>query len=171
LSEVRPEPWLRGPIEGVDPLLLPAAHALQQSREDIASAAAGLTVSQLWRRLPGDAASVGFHLRHVAGSIDRLLTYAAGRQLDDEQMRTLGGESLAGEPPVTAVTLVREAQQAIDRAIEVIRSTPSARLTERRTVGRAMRPSTLGGLLFHIAEHTQRHAGQIVTSARVVAAS
>ena len=51
--------------------LQPAAHAFLQSREDLSQAVAGLSTSQLWMR-PGGAASIGFHLRHIAGAIDRL---------------------------------------------------------------------------------------------------
>ncbi|MDQ3684092.1 MAG: DinB family protein, partial [Acidobacteriota bacterium] len=79
-----PEPWLRGPLQDVSQLLMPAAHALLQASGDIEGAASALSAEEVWRR-PGGAPSVGFHLRHVAGSIDRLLTYARGAQLDEEQ--------------------------------------------------------------------------------------
>lgn len=162
-----PEAWLRGPLHDVSPLLTPAAHALLQAAADIERAASTLSAEQLWLK-PGGAPSVGFHLRHVAGSIDRLLTYASGRQLDAEQFRALSNESVSGEPPEDAEALVRAARASIEEALQALRSTPDEILSEPRVVGRAWLPSTVFGLLFHIAEHTQRHTGQIVTTARIV---
>jgi uncharacterized damage-inducible protein DinB len=161
-----PEPWLRGPVEGVDPYLMPAAHALQQSREDLARAAEGLTADQLWAR-PGGAASVGFHLRHVAFSIDRLLTYARGEALSDAQRNAAASEAVVG-PEREPGALVAAAAAAIETALGQIRSTPRASLLEPRAVGRAGLPSTVLGLLFHVAEHTQRHTGQVIATAKAV---
>ena len=161
------EVWLRGPVAGVDPLLMPAAHALLQAREDIERAAHALSLRELWAT-PGGAASVGFHLRHVAGSIDRLLTYARGAQLDERQRAALAAEGEAGDSAADAMTFVREAQRAIDQALAQLRGTPRESLTEPREVGRERLPSTVLGLLFHVAEHTQRHVGQIITTAKVV---
>lgn len=161
------EAWLRGPLADVGLLLTPAAHALMQAAIDIERAAATLTAEEVWRT-PGGAPSVGFHLRHVAGSIDRLLTYACGRQLGAEQLRALSTESSPGVPAEEAVTLVRTAAARIEDALQALRSTPDESLAEPREVGRAKLPSTVLGLLFHIAEHTQRHTGQIVTTARIV---
>ena len=160
------EAWLRGPVPGIDPWLQPAAHALMQAGEEL-GAAAGLTSDQLWVT-PGGAASVGYHLRHIAGSIDRLLTYAQGLPLDRRQHETLSAESRAGTPPAEGAVLVAEARAAIDRAMQVLRDTPVAVLREPRTVGRKALPTTVLGLLFHIGEHTQRHAAQIITTAKVV---
>jgi uncharacterized damage-inducible protein DinB len=161
------EAWLRGPLEGVDPLLMPAAHALVQASEDIERAASGLTIGELWVK-PGGAASLGFHLRHVAGSIDRLLTYARGERLNTAQRAFLAAEQDAGEPAADAATLVRDAQAAIAVALSVLRSTPSSALLEPCTVGRAALPTNVLGLLVHIAEHTQRHTGQVITTAKIV---
>src|SRR5690606_40573826 len=113
------EAWLRGPLEGVDPLLMPAAHALVQAREEIEAAATGLGVEELWVK-PGGAASVGFHLRHIAGSIDRLLTYARGEGLSAAQMRVLAEEGIPGDPPAGADVPVARAEQAIHPALAVI---------------------------------------------------
>lgn len=163
----QPEVWLRGPLAGISPARMPAAHALLGAAEDIARAAAGLDAEALWAT-PGGAASVGFHLRHVAGSIDRLLTYARGEGLTDAQRAFLAAEGVPGDPPATADALVRLATDAIEAAVETIRATPDEALPEPRGVGRAQLPSTVGGLLFHVAEHTQRHTGQIVTTAKIV---
>jgi uncharacterized damage-inducible protein DinB len=162
-----PEPWLRGPLAGFSPLTMPAAHALAQSRGDIEDHVNTLTSAEVWSE-PNGAPSVGFHLRHIAGSIDRLLAYTAGQSLTDEQFRYLKSERIPGEPPPDAVELIAAAQSKIDEALHVIRSTPDAMLFEPRAVGRAQLPTNVFGLLFHIAEHTQRHTGQIISTARIV---
>ena len=165
-SEKLPEVWLRGPLPGVSLLLMPAAHCLMQCREEV-GAAADLTTDQLWAK-PGGAASAGFHLRHIVGSLDRLLTYARGAPLDREQMAYLRAEGEPGEPPEAAQSLVASAQAAIDSAVEVLRSTDDSALMLARSVGRAALPSTVLGLLFHAAEHTHRHTGQLATTAKIV---
>jgi uncharacterized damage-inducible protein DinB len=168
-AENRPEVWLRGPLPGISPVLMPAAHCLLQCREEIEVAASSLTPEQLWAR-PGGAASAGFHLRHIVGSLDRLLTYARGGQLDRVQMLALRAEGDAGTPPATAAELVQAAQAAIDAAVGTLRATPDTDLMQARSVGRAALPSNVLGLLFHAAEHTHRHTGQLVTTAKIVAA-
>ena len=77
MSDTRPEPWLRGPVEGVPALLQPAAHAFVMAVEDVERATAGLHAHELWLE-PGGAASIGFHIAHLSGATDRLLTYARG---------------------------------------------------------------------------------------------
>src|SRR5262245_57498025 len=121
---------------------MPAVHALMQASDDIEGAARGLTVDQLWSR-PGGVAPVGFHLKHVAGSIDRLLTYARGGSLDRRQLAGLAEEPNPGSPPSTADALIRDAQTAIAGAIAQVRSTPIDTLHDTRTVGRAALPQTV----------------------------
>ncbi|HJQ63836.1 MAG TPA: DinB family protein [Burkholderiales bacterium] len=162
-----PEAWLRGPIEGVDAHLQPAAHALVQAREDIDVATSGIVLEQLWTR-PNGAASLGYHLRHLAGSLDRLLTYARGSQLDDRQQAALKMELEPGDPPHDVATVVAQARTAIDAALGQIRSTRREELLEPRAVGRKALPSNVIGLLFHAAEHTTRHVGQAITTAKIV---
>lgn len=162
-----PEVWLRGPIPGVPPLLMPAAHALLGAAEDIEHAVAGLSAEELWAR-PGGAASVGFHVRHAGGSLGRLLTYARGEQLSDEERAAIPREGDPGDPPATAEELVRGLRAAVERALEQIRATSADTLLEPREVGRARLPSNVLGLVFHAAEHTQRHAGQVVSTAKIV---
>lgn len=164
-----PEAWLRGPIDGVDAYLQPAAHALVQAREDLDRAAAGVSTTQLWRQLNG-AASVGYHLRHLAGSLDRLLTYAGGSQLDDRQLAALKRETDPDAPRDDVPTLIEEARRAIDAGLAQIRATRRDELLEPRAVGRGRLPSTVLGLLFHAAEHTTRHVGQVITTAKLVKA-
>jgi uncharacterized damage-inducible protein DinB len=161
------EAWLRGPLPGVPPLLMPAAHALVGAGEDLARAAAGLSPEQLWAR-PAGVASVGFHLRHVAGILDRLLTYARGEPLTDAQLAYLRAEPDPGDPAPGVDDLLASAERAIERALDQIRATPESSLPDPRGVGRLQHPSTVHGLLFHAAEHAQRHTGQVVTLARIV---
>lgn len=162
-----PEVWLRGPVEGVHPLLMPAAHALLGAQQDLRHAAADLTAEELAQR-PGGAASVGFHLRHIAGSLGRLYTYALGQPLTDSQRAALRAEGEAGTPPESAAELLDLVDAAIAEAMEVLRSTKESELLEFRGVGRAQLPSNTLGLLFHGAEHTQRHTGQVITTAKII---
>jgi uncharacterized damage-inducible protein DinB len=167
MSPSSPEPWLRGPVDGVPPLLMPAAHALLQAREDVARVVSELTTEQLWLR-PGGAASAGFHVRHLAGALDRLLTYARAQALDDAQKRAAVAEGR--EEGLDAATLLAEVDRAIDAALAQIRATRDDQLLEPRGVGRQQLPSTVMGLVFHAAEHATRHAGQAITTARVILA-
>ena len=162
-----PEVWLRGPIEGYAGELQPVVHALLQVREEVDRHCADLTPEQLWAR-PGGAGSIGFHLKHLAGSLDRLLTYARGEALQPEQLAFLKSEALAGEPKATAAEAIAIAQAGIDRALAQVRTTDVGTLTEARAVGRAKLPTTVMGLIFHAAEHSSRHAGQIATLRKVV---
>jgi uncharacterized damage-inducible protein DinB len=164
-----PEVWLRGPIPGIPPLLQPAAHALLQALEEVRRVVAPLSPDHLWAR-PGGAPSVGFHVRHAAGSLDRLFTYARGEVLSVEQRAFLDTEGVPGSPPAEAAGLVGAFELQVDRALAQLRETPDSTLLEPRGVGRLQLPSTVLGLLFHAAEHTQRHVGQIVTTARIVRA-
>jgi hypothetical protein len=162
-----PEAWLRGPIEGVDAFLQPAAHALVQAGEDAELATRDISVDNLWAR-PNGAASLGYHLRHAAGSLDRLLTYARGAKLDDDQHAALTREAEPGDPPDDPETLLAHTRQAIDIALAQLRATPREALLQPRAVGRKGLPSTVLGLLFHAAEHTTRHVGQAITMAKIV---
>lgn len=162
-----PEVWLRGPLEGFDPIVMPAAHALLQSGEDLERAAGTLTREELWAR-PGGAASVGFHLTHIAGTIDRLLTYASGKQLDATQLAALRAEQDPSAQTADAGELIARAVRAIHGAVETLRNTPRESLFQPRAVGRKQLPTTVWGLLFHVAEHTQRHTGQVITTSKIV---
>ncbi|HEX6747420.1 MAG TPA: DinB family protein [Longimicrobium sp.] len=163
----QPEPWLRGPVPEIPPLLMPVAHALIMAREDVAAALADLTADELWSR-PGGAAAAGFHALHLAGSLDRLFTYARGEQLSDEQFAALRREQAPGEPPPGARELTRVVENAVETALAQLRATDAATLLDPREVGRQRLPSNVLGLLFHAAEHTMRHVGQLVTTAKIV---
>jgi hypothetical protein len=164
----KPEVWLRGPIDGFEPLLMPAVHALLQVREDLAMLADTVPAEHVWMRA-GRAASVGFHVRHLGGALDRLLTYARGDALSTAQRMFLQQEGAPGEPPATLRQIVGETDQTIARALEQLRATDVTTLGEIRRVGRAGLPATVIGLLFHAAEHSTRHMGQAITTARVQA--
>lgn len=163
------EAWLRGPIEGVPPLLMPVAHSLVDAREDIEGAVRDLPGPLVWAR-PGGAASVGFHLRHVPGALDRLLTYARGEGLDEAQREALAREGDPGDPPESLDSLLDGLRSGFDAALDVVRRTAPETLLEPRAVGRAGLPSTVLGLLWHAAEHSRRHAGQVIATARIVRA-
>src|SRR4029079_14093055 len=90
-----PEVWLRGPVAGFPPELMPVAHSILQVREEVDAVIRPLSFDELWFR-PGGAASIGFHLKHLAGSLDRLLTYARGESLSEAQRLALDGEERAG---------------------------------------------------------------------------
>jgi hypothetical protein len=164
-----PEVWLRGPVADVPPLLQPVAHALLQAAEDVRRAAAPLSAAHLWAR-PGGAPSVGFHVRHAAGSLDRLFTYARGETLSAEQRTFLANEAEPGASPPRATALAEDFERQVRSALEQLRATAESALLEGRGVGRLQLPSTVLGLLVHAAEHTQRHVGQILTTAKIVKA-
>lgn len=161
-----PEPWLRGMGSGTPAVQRAVVHALQQAREDLDKWCGELTDEEVNAR-PGGVAPVAFHLRHIARSLDRLLTYAEGRQLSEEQLTKLKTEM---EPGAKTAEVLGETRRAVEKSIERVRATDAARLEEPRSVGRKHLPTTLGGLLVHCAEHTQRHVGQAVTTAKIVAA-
>jgi uncharacterized damage-inducible protein DinB len=163
-----PEVWLRGVlVPGVPALLQPVAHSLLQCREEVAASVPALAPEQIWMR-PGGAASIGFHVRHAAGSLDRLFTYARGEQLSAAQLTALKAEAEPDLSSDAGSRLTTVFENAVERALDQLRATSEATLLDACTVGRAGLPSTVVGLLFHAAEHTQRHAGQLATTIRVV---
>ena len=162
-----PEVWLRGALPDVAPLLQPVAHSLLQCRLEVRATVPTLSSTELWAT-PGNAASAGYHVRHAIGSLDRLFTYAREEQLSRDQMAALREEGRMDEREGIQDVLVTEFDAAVDRALAQLRATDPSTLLERREVGRARLPSTVLGLLFHAAEHTQRHAGQLATTAKMV---
>ena len=164
------EVWLRGPVPGVPALLQPVAHALLQARDELNAALHDFPPALLNER-PGGLASVGFHLQHLAGVLNRLLTYARAEALTESQLADFHAET----PPLliapdTAKRLVARFNAEVDAALQQLSATPEARLTEPRGVGRAQVPSTVIGLLVHAAEHTTRHLGQLLVTAQWVRA-
>lgn len=161
------EVWLRGSVEGVHPLLQPAAHAILQVGEDVLPIVADLTPDQVWAR-PGGAAAIGFHLLHLPGSLDRLLTYSRGEALSPAQRESLAAEGTVYMDRPGLAVLTSRFGAGIEAAVGYLRTVPEASLLQAREVGRKRLPSTTLGLIFHAAEHSSRHAGQIVTLNRVV---
>lgn len=157
------EPWMRGPIDGVPAVLSPLLYSFQQAREDLAHFTEGLTVEQIWAK-PHGFGSVGFHLRHIAGSTDRLTTYLEGRQLSPEQIEASKHEH---DPGASREELLARMDAAFQHTEAVVRALDPARLSEPREIGRKKLPSTVIGLLTHIAEHTQRHVGQAISAAKL----
>jgi uncharacterized damage-inducible protein DinB len=162
---ILPEYWLRGPVADIPLLLQPIAHALLQAREEVNALVTGFDNAQLWTK-PAGAASVGFHLQHLAGVLDRLFTYARGEGLSAEQLAYLKSEGT--ETTAEAQTLVTHFNAQVERALAQLQTTDPETLPEPRSVGRQQLPSTVLGLLFHAAEHTMRHLGQLVVTVRVV---
>ncbi len=164
-----PEVWLRGSLPNIQPFLQPVAHSLLQSRVEMRATMPDLSHGQIWHR-PADVASIGYHVRHAIGSLDRLFTYARDEQLSAEQLASLRVEGDVSAGPSSARELELAFDGAVERALAQLLATNVATLLEARRVGRQRLPSTVIGLLFHAAEHTQRHIGQLVTTSRVVRA-
>jgi len=167
MSDSKPELWLRGPVSGVPKGLQPVAHALLQAQEEVEALLDGFPEHLLWER-PGGAASAAFHLQHMAGVVDRLFTYARGESLDDRQLAALAAEGTRPDQGVRGADLVEAFGSQVARAIDQLCATDEGTLSDACEVGRKRLPSTVGGLLFHAAEHTQRHVGQLLVTVRVV---
>ncbi|CAG5068670.1 hypothetical protein DYBT9623_01402 [Dyadobacter sp. CECT 9623] len=165
----KPEVWLRGPIPHIPPLLQPVAHALKQAVEELAVFSDFFPADLLWEK-PSGLASVGFHLQHLSGVLDRLFTYARSESLNENQLAYLKNEGSATLGDETYESLLFTFEKQVAASLKQLQSTPEATLTEVRYVGRAMVPSTQLGLLFHAAEHTQRHVGQLLVTARILLA-
>lgn len=163
----QPEVWLRGPIPGIPALLQPVAHSLLQCREELRTHVGELLPHHIWAR-PSGVASIGFHVRHAAGSLDRLFTYARGETLSPAQQAALLAEAQPDAAADIAARLLVGFDEAVERALEQLRTTRETALLDPRGVGRAQLPSTVLGLLFHAAEHAQRHVGQAVTTTKIV---
>ncbi len=158
------EVWLRGPVPDMPPLLQPIAHALMQAREEVYVLMRDFPETLLWER-PANVASVGFHLQHLTGVLDRIFTYARNEALTSDQLAALSAE---GNPNATANELVQRFDKQVDQALAQLRITDEKTLTQPRGVGRAQLPSTVIGLLTHAAEHTMRHVGQLSVTIRMI---
>jgi uncharacterized damage-inducible protein DinB len=165
-----PPVWLRGPIPGIQPALQPVAHALMQVAEETPVVLQTLSPEQVWAR-PGGSASIGFHVAHLAGSLDRLFTYSRGESLSTDQQRSLAAERTIDAIRPSLPDILDLLTSTVDTALQHLRTIPAESLHLPREVGRARLPSTTLGLLFHAAEHSIRHGGQIITLARVVQGS
>ncbi len=158
------EPWLRGTLTEVDAVRRQVLHALELAAEDVSRWCEGLTEEELEAR-PLGLPSVGFQLRHIVRSLDRLLTYAEGQQLSAAQMEALRSEM---EDKAGREATFMEFAKGLEVAVGRVMAISPGSYEEVRGVGRKKLQSTVGGLLVHCAEHTQRHVGQAVTTAKVV---
>lgn len=163
----QPEPWLRGTLTDVPAVQRGVLHALELAGEDLERWTEDLNDSEIHAQ-PGGIAPVSFHLRHIARSMDRLLTYAEGAQLSAEQLAALKTEL---EPGGTKQELWAELRVQLDRSRKRIQAFSDQDLQQPRSVGKKQLPTSVGGLLVHVADHTQRHVGQAITTAKIVMAA
>ena len=167
MEETLPEVWLRGAQNEFPVLLQPITFALQQAQEDIEKYTFNFPDELLYER-PGNAASVAFHLQHLSGVLDRMFTYAENMPLNEAQQNWLSSEGKAPEKYTSAAELVQIFNDRIQTSLQKLKTIDIKTLTEPRGVGRKQLPSTVFGLLIHAAEHTQRHVGQLLVTAKVL---
>jgi uncharacterized damage-inducible protein DinB len=167
-QDALPEYWLRGLVPGIPTLLQPVAHALLQAGSEVAVLMQDFDDSLLWKK-PTGVASVGFHVQHLRGVLDRLFTYAKSAPLTALQLQQLAAEGTEDQL-LSSKGLVQLFQQQVEAALAQLRTTEETTLTEVRFVGRAKLPSTVLGLLVHAAEHTMRHTGQLLVTVQVLRA-
>ncbi len=161
-----PEYWMRGPVENIPPLLQPVAHALLQARDEINEMMHDFPQELLFEK-PAGAASPAFHVRHISGVLDRLFTYASGQLLSDAQLQWLAAEGAYDGALQTGI-LLQQFNAGIDKALNYLAQVDEQTLTQFRGVGRKRLPSTVIGLLFHAAEHTMRHTGQLLVTVKIL---
>jgi len=166
MATQQPEPWLRGTLTDVDAVQRAVLHALLLAGEDIEEWCGGLSNAELNAR-PHELAPVAFHLRHIARSLDRLLSYAEGQQLDGTQIAAMKSEL---EPGATRDELFTEVHTALALSAQRVRAFSPSQMNDERGVGKKMLPTSVGGLLVHCADHTQRHVGQAITTAKIARA-
>ena len=158
------EYWMSGPVDNIPALLQPVAHALLQANLEINNLMQDFPEEKLWER-PAGVASPGFHLQHISGVLDRLCTYARAEALNEAQLATLKAE---GTPGSSLHDLLEQFDAQVHKTLLQLSATPEDTLTEFRGVGRKQLPSTVLGLLFHAAEHTMRHTGQLLVTVKVL---
>jgi len=155
---------MRGPIPGIESLVMPVFYSFTMVREDLAKFTAGVKAEDVWRQV-GTLPTLGFHLRHIAGSSDRLCTYLMAAELSAEQLAYMKAE---GVPGATLDDLLAGVDQGLRSVEDRIRTIDPATIHDARYIGRKRLPTTVLGLLVHIAEHTQRHLGQAITTAKLL---
>jgi len=158
--------WQRGPIEDIHPIFQPAAHAILQSRDELQQALQSFSTALLWEPLYG-MASIGFHLQHIVGVLDRLYTYAKDNSLSDEQLSYLKLEGVRNEQ-ITLKQLLKAVHAQVETCLQDLSTMGEDAPTAVRYIGRKRIPTTQLGLVFHAAEHMMRHTGQALVTARVL---
>lgn len=165
----QPEYWMRGPVKNVPALLQPVAHAMLQARDEVNEMMQGFPLHLLWQK-PAELASPAFHLQHLSGVIDRLFTYAKAEQLSPQQLNELSAEGKE-DSNINIENLLLRFNKQVGEALAQLAKTDEKILTNFRGVGRKQLPSTVMGLLFHTAEHTMRHTGQLLVTVKVLNAA
>ena len=155
---------MRGPIPGIESLVMPVFFSFTMVREDLAKFTAGIKEEDVWRQV-GTLPTLGFHLRHIAGSSDRLCTYLMAGELSAEQLAYMKAE---GVPGATLDELLAGVDQGLRSVEDRIRAIDPTTIHDARYIGRKRLPTTVLGLLVHIAEHAQRHLGQAITTAKLL---
>lgn len=158
-----PEPWMRGIVPGVDPVIGHLLRASEHIREDIEQAIAPLTPAQLWAK-PNGMTSAGFHVKHLAGSTQRLCTYLEGNQLNEHQIAAMKAEGSGTE---SAGELLAAVGEALDRYETLVQTMAPGHYGDVREIGRKRLQTTAISLAIHIAEHGQRHVGQAISAAKL----
>lgn len=166
-TEPLPEPWMRGIVLGIDPVIGHLLRASEHIREDLERAIGPLTTEQLWVK-PNGMTSAGFHAKHLAGSTGRLSTYLEGNQLTPEQIAAMKAEGQGSESAQDLIAMVR---QSLTRYEELVRALSPEQFGDLREIGRKRLPTTAISVAIHIAEHGQRHVGQVVSAAKLAVLS
>jgi hypothetical protein len=166
MTASQPEFWMRGPVENIPALLQPVAHALLQARAEINEMMHDFPETLLWER-PAGVASPAFHLQHIPGLLDRLFTYAKSEQLSAEQLKELSEEG-KNNSSINLPGLLEHLNNQVDIFLTQLSVIDPKSLTEFRGVGKKQLPSTVMGLLFHAAEHTMRHTGQLLVTVKIL---
>lgn len=165
----QPEYWMRGPVENIPALMQPVAHALLQSRDEVFEMMLDFPQELLWQK-PAGIASPAFHLQHLTGVLDRLFTYAKAERLNEQQLAYLSSEGKENTA-ITKDQLLDSFKLQVDAALKQLAVTDEKTLADFRGVGRKQLPSTVLGLLFHAAEHTMRHTGQLLVTVKFLSRS
>ena len=160
------EVWMRGPISGLIPLLQPVAHAILQAREEVNLMMIDFPNDLIWER-PNAVASVAFHLQHLSGVLDRLFTYANNQILNEDQLELLALEADSTQL-LTVKGLLTRFNNQVNKALTQLKNIEENTLLEPRSIGRKQIPTNQLGLLFHAAEHTQRHVGQLLVTIKML---
>ena len=160
------EVWMRGPIAGLIPLLQPVAHAILQAREEVNLMMIDFPNELIWER-PNAVASVAFHLQHLSGVLDRLFAYANNQILNEDQLELLALEADSTQL-LTVKGLLTRFNNQVNKALTQLKNIEEKTLLEPRSIGRKQIPTNQLGLLFHAAEHTQRHVGQLLVTIKML---
>jgi hypothetical protein len=160
------EVWMRGPISGISPFLQPVAHALLQIDEDIQKQLTDEIEPYLWIR-PFEMANIAFHVQHIAGVIQRIVIYSKGEYLTEEELQEIKLEGIQN-PEINNEVLKDRLHEVIEQTLTYLKSIDPNTLADERFLGRKKIPTTQIGLLFHAAEHGQRHFGQLLVTIKTV---